>query len=568
MASQQKGLRRGATLNLQHARLVSGLILFTFASLHFLNHALGLVSVEVMELGQRWRIWVWHSLPGTLLLYGALLTHVSAALLRIAGRRTWKMPMWEAAQIILGLLIPILLIRHITVTRGAEGAFGADISYQNVLLLMWPGAAIEQTLLMLLVWLHGCTGIHHWLKPKTWYARWQMPLFGLAVAVPLLATSGWITAARSLVASGMTATVLLRQQLETLAVYIAAGEATFLAALGLVAAWLFWGKTSSRLRSRLVISYADGKTYKVQPGPTLLEISRSIGEPVLSVCGGRARCSTCRTLIIQGADTLAPPEQAELQVLKRVQAPPNVRLACQIRPQADLTVHPLLRGSGTQDSLPAPEGMRWGTEKQIAVMFVDLRGFTALSEGRLPFDVVFILNRYVDTVARVIRRHGGQVDKVMGDGVMALFGINEGLSKGAAAAVETVAALCDELAELNQSLAPQLSTPLRLAVGLHAGPAILGKIGLEAGAPEGGSLTALGDVVNVASRLEGVAKDANVLAAISLDTLEASGIRLPSCDSVQTITVKGRKEGIAVACIADAELLRSAARLPTGSTAA
>jgi adenylate cyclase len=539
-------------------RLVSGLILFTFASLHFLNHALGLVSLEAMEAGQRWRTLLWQSPPGTVVLYGALLVHVSAALWRIAGRRTWKMPVWEAAQITLGLLIPIQLIRHITVTRGAEGAFGTDTSYQNVLVMMWPGAAIEQTLLMLAVWLHGCIGIHHWLKLKPWYPRWQMLLYGLAVAVPLLASSGWITAARGLLAAGKSAAMLPREQLDTLAAYVAAGEAMFFTALALVAAWLFWSQTSSRIARSLTISYAGGKAHRVQPGATLLEISRLTGEPILSVCGGRARCSTCRTQIIEGAGTLLPPEQAELQVLKRIQAPPNVRLACQIRPRADLTVRPLLRGTGAQNGEAAPESLRWGTEKQIAVMFVDLRGFTALSEGRLPFDVVFILNRYVDSVTRVIRSHGGQVDKVMGDGVMALFGLNEGLGKGAASALRAITSLCSELDVLNQSLAPQLNSPLQLAIGLHAGPAILGQIGLEETTSSGGSLTALGDVVNVASRLEGVAKDANVLAAISLDTLEAAGIRLPTCEAVRTVSVKGRRQAVSVACISNAALLHEA----------
>ncbi len=568
MASREFRLLQGSTPALQRIRLVSGLILFTFASLHFLNHALGLVSLEAMEAGQRWRTLLWQSLPGTAVLYGALLVHVSAALWRIAGRRTWKMPVWEAAQILLGLVIPIQLIQHIAVTRGAAEIFDASRNYQNILMLMWPGAAVAQTLLMLAVWLHGCIGIHHWLKLKAWYPRWQMLLYGLAVAVPLLATSGWINAARSLVADGKTATWLRRDQLDTLATYIAAGEAIFFIALALVAAWLFWSQTSSRIARSLTISYAGGKTHRVKPGATLLEISRLTGEPVLSVCGGRARCSTCRTLIIEGGDSLPPPDQAELQVLKRVQAPPNVRLACQIRPHADLTVRPLLRGTGTQIGDAAPENLRWGTEQQIAVMFVDLRGFTALSEGRLPFDVVFILNRYVDSVARVIRSHGGQVDKVMGDGVMALFGLNEGLSKGAASALQSITALCSELDVLNQSLAPQLSSPLELAIGLHAGPAILGQIGLEESAAGGGSLTALGDVVNVASRLEGVAKDANVLAAISLDTLETAGIRLPTCESVRTVSVRGRSQAISVACISNAALLQEALNLTQEGDAA
>ena len=114
-------------------RLGSGLVLFAFALTHFLNHALGLVSVEAMEAAQEVRRGFWRSAPGTILLYGAATVHVALALLKLARRRTWRMPPWEAVQIGLGLAIPILLAAHVAATRDMSETYGLDDGYGSVL---------------------------------------------------------------------------------------------------------------------------------------------------------------------------------------------------------------------------------------------------------------------------------------------------------------------------------------------------------------------------------------------------------------------------------------------------
>ena len=191
-------------------------------------------------------------------------------------------------------------------------------------------------------------------------------------------------------------------------------------------------------------------------------------------------------------------------------------------------------------------------------MFVDLRGFTSLSEGRLPFDVVFILNRYVDSVVRVIRNHNGMIDKVMGDGIMALFGIESTFEQGSRDALQAVVNLAAELKHVNRDLAAQLNGPLRIAVGLHGGPAILGRIGLDGRNGVASGLTALGDVVNVASRLEGVAKEHNATCALSRDILDASGLWLEPLRPFHQVPIRGRKEPLEVACVENLALLQRA----------
>jgi len=190
------------------------------------------------------------------------------------------------------------------------------------------------------------------------------------------------------------------------------------------------------------------------------------------------------------------------------------------------------------------------------VMFIDLRGFTSLSEGKLPFDVVFILNRYVDGVVRIIGKNGGMVDKVMGDGVMALFGVEAPFESGVRAAVATISDLTEELQRVNADLAGHISTPLRVAVGLHGGTAILGRIGLDGKSGVASGLTALGDVVNVASRLEGVSKEENAMAAISSEIIEAAGLQINGNVTRRSVVVRGRQAPLDVICISETDVLR------------
>ena len=152
-------------------RIASGLILFIYAGLHFLNIALGPASLEVMHAAQDWRLAVTRSLPGTVLVYGALIAHAGLALARLAGRRTVRMPFWEAFQIALGLAIPFLLAAHIVFTRAAHELFAVnDRMVYLVALIFGTPDAWWQSALMLIVWTHGCLGLHVWLRTTP---RWR-----------------------------------------------------------------------------------------------------------------------------------------------------------------------------------------------------------------------------------------------------------------------------------------------------------------------------------------------------------------------------------------------------------
>ena len=154
-------------------------------------HALTLRSLEAALAGQVIFKAIWRSLPGTLLLYGALLTHMALAITKIYRRRSLRMPVWEAFQIILGLLIPFWLAVHIIGTRGVHEVFGVDDSYHIQFAAIWPDGAWRQTIMLVLVWLHGCLGLHFWLRIRPWYRQARPWLLATALLLPGLALAGF-----------------------------------------------------------------------------------------------------------------------------------------------------------------------------------------------------------------------------------------------------------------------------------------------------------------------------------------------------------------------------------------
>jgi adenylate cyclase len=498
-------------------RLAAGLTLFVYVTGHLVNHALGLISLGAMEVGLTWALVAWRSLPGTVALYGAFFIHLTLGLWSLYRRRTLRMPLWEATQLLLGLAIPPILLYHMTGTRLTDELLSTTPSYARVLLFLWtldPQAGLRQVLMLLIAWTHGCVGVHFWLRFRPWYARVAQALYALALLVPVLALLGFAAGAREVAAVARAtpgfAQGLLRtprpltaeQRTEPTRVFRLALATYGIALVGVLAA----RGIRSGLRRRggtIRISYPDRREVAVPLGWSVLEASRFGRVPHASVCGGRGRCSTCRVRVLGAVRDLPPPGAEERRVLERLGAPANVRLACQLRPVRDLAVVPLLPAVLAPRDAALQVGARHGREREVAVLFADLRGFTRLAEHKLPFDVVFFLNRYFAAVGSAIADAGGLVNQFTGDGVMALFGVERGGDVACRQALAAAGAMVARVRDLSDALGDELDAPLRLGIGIHVGPAVVGGMGYG----QAFYLTAVGDTVHVAARLEALTKD-------------------------------------------------------------
>ncbi len=546
-------------------RLWSGVTLFVYVFSHLANHAIGLISLPAMEDALAAFSLVWRSMPGSVALYGALVLHLSLVLWSLYRRRTLRLSPTEAVQIAMGVLIVPLGVTHVIGTGGVRLFADLNPSYGYVLLSIWSGGwkeILTQFVFVIVVWTHGCLGLHQLWRLKAQYHRWRDVLFTIAILLPVLALVAFFqrgAEVATLAAADPNWLALLGERTRFPSAEIAAG---FFAAMN----WGLFGhvvivgavfvaralRDVVERRGALVrLRYPNQRQAQGPAGPSILEFSRLAGIPHASVCGGRGRCSTCRVRIGRGFELLAPPSTTEQRVLARIGAPQNVRLACQVHPPAgDYDVSPLLATSAMAQEALSQAAHHHGQEREIAVLFADIRGFTALAEHRLPYDTVFVLNRYFRAVGEAIEAAGGHVDKFIGDGVMALFGLKGDPAAACRMALDAARRMALAIDTLNEGLSGDLDAPLRIGIGLHFGVAIVGDMGYGATR----SLTAIGDSVNTASRLEPMTKEFACELVVSDDLAQRAGIDLSDWPAHE-IAVRGRTRPLVVRAVEDAALL-------------
>jgi adenylate cyclase len=540
-------------------RSVTGLIIGLYVTMHLSNHALGLISVRTQEAVRPWVMALWHSPLGQVLLYGSLITHAAIALIILFRRRHYYMPAWEAIQILLGLMIPYLLLVHIVNTRGTRILTGIDIDYTYEIANLWvdPWTRFRQVALVLLVWGHFALGLHFWWRLHGWYRRAFPAILVALVLVPMAALLGFAEVGmtmtaharsdpqwmRDIKARGVPADPNRAKMRATLKDWV--GPSWF-GAVGLVlviAQIRNWRERHARFK----VSYPDDDVIEAPIGMSVLEVSRMARRAHMSVCGGRARCTTCRVLIAHAAGDLPDPGELEAAALRRIGAPGDVRLACQLRPEVDLMVQPLLHPSlVTTTHHTVSED--FGEEREVTILFVDIRGSTSLAETRLPYDVVFLLNSLFATLAEAVEDSGGYYSNFTGDGLMALFGLDVKKEAGAKAALRCALSMFERLDGLNERLVGELESPLAIGIGIHTGQAIVGRMG----PPKTPIISAVGDSVNTASRLERMTKELSVPLVVSAETLRAAG--LDTTAGLTQVSLRGRVTTMPVSALDKASL--------------
>jgi adenylate cyclase len=550
------------SISLRQVRLVSGVILFAYLVSHFLNHALGNISLEALAAGVAIHVAFWQFLPVTILFYGACVVHTALGIWALYERRQFRWKAIEPLQLALGLSIPMLIIAHVIGIRLGQTLYGHERLYPQILFLYWiwaPWRIPMMLAVMTVAWVHGCIGLYLWLRMRAFFKRAAPFLLAAAVLVPTLSMLGFYQSGRMVIdldseewraetqSPRQIGTREEAQTLERITDFFLFG---YFGLIGIALLARGARAINERRRGMINLSYGNGRTVRVPRGLSVLEASLRNNVPHASVCGGRARCSTCRIRIIGDCHDLPKPSQREAFVLGRVGASdPSIRLACQLRPPSDLSFFQLFlphTSADGHDSHPT----RIGEERYLVSLFVDMRGSTQLAEKRLPFDTVFIVNRFLGAVSQAVLESGGMPNQFVGDGMLALFGLSTSKREACRQALRAAALIAANVEALNKFLEHDLREPIRFGIGINGGEVIVGDIGYR----DHMVFTALGDPVNVAARLQDMTKSLACELVVSDEVRETAGLPEDALPA-QEVAIRGRNEPMVVRTVSEVRTL-------------
>ena len=541
-------------------RLYSGLVIAFFLILHLLNAGLGIISLSVTDAFGMALFNFWSFPLFGALLYGSFIVHVGLMFVGLYRRRSLRMAKWNVLQYVLALALPILLLGHVLATRGAYQYLELVPSYTKVVSVIWsdPQRVLRQYALIGIAWAHMSIGLHYWLRPKKGYSNWVPVLYPLCLIIPLFASAGFLSAGFESLDKFVETRVVYSAKLGPSQTEINLRQ--LLKYVEQVVLWTLGGLLVFTLMSRMlrsvvesrrggfVLTYAStSKLISGRKNQTVLEALREAGVPHAAVCGGRGRCTTCRIRVSDHESPLEPPELLEVRALKRISMEPNVRLACQFKPTQNMTIAPLLPADVSAHAARQSLGVM-GREQQVVCLFVDMRDSTALGEKKLPYDVVFILNQFFLQLDAALRETKGHYATFNGDGLMALYGLNSSLEEGCRDALQGAVEIQRRIKKLNEWLKGELDTPLQIGMGIHCGGAIVGTMG----PPNAPTISAIGDNINIAARLESLSKEYNAQLVISEDVLNNAGIA-DAALPFHTVTVRGREEALNILVVHDPE---------------
>lgn len=546
---------------IRRARMYSGLVIFLYVTVHLVNHSMGLISLEVME-GLRQRVSAFNrNIVVSLTLYGALLVHTLLGFHHLLTRRSFKMSAKDWTQLVTSFALPLVLLPHMFASGYTPRFKDAQTSYKVVLDgMLEDGGIYFMGLFVIFVWVHGIIGITSMIKFHPVYQKYKNAFLVVSWLLPILAVLGAVTASKELATDIENNKIIMEQVYaeanigkELEAELMQTGDmlmVNYLFILLGVTLFVFVLHQVRKAFRKIKITYPNGKEVRVAKGTSILEASREHRIGHVSMCGGRGRCSTCRVRVMSDIETLPPRNGIESLVAERLSLQDNVRLACQLRPTSAVEVRPLVNAPVETLTTEDRETL-CGREEEIVVMFVDLRGFTAISEKLLPYDTVYLLNQYFKIAGEAIVQSGGRIDKFIGDGIMALFTDGSGVEENSKNALLAAGKLAEGIKELSTETSSDFGSDLKFGIGIHAGTSVVGAMGYGENITD----TAIGDCVNVASRLEQLTKEEECQLIITSDLYQRSGLSLKASYE-KNVTVKGKSDAFKISAFKDASTIQ------------
>jgi adenylate cyclase len=251
----------------------------------------------------------------------------------------------------------------------------------------------------------------------------------------------------------------------------------------------------------------DNKTIETPSQGTILAASLKADINHMHVCGGNARCSTCRVDVTEGLENCLPRNEKETLLGDKLRFPPNIRLACQTTICGDISIRrPVVDEVDVKiisKQVGDKSGTKLGQEKDLAILFTDIVNYTQFAEAFPAYDVVHVLNRYYHAMNEIVEAQNGVISDVAGDGILALFGVMEDTENAAWDAVQAVRKMNAALTSFNEYLNQMYDWSFGIRAGINFGKVIVGNF--DTGMMK--KVAAIGDAVNMASRIETANKE-------------------------------------------------------------
>ena len=275
---------------------------------------------------------------------------------------------------------------------------------------------------------------------------------------------------------------------------------------------------------------------------TLLDVSIAHKITHWHECGGNGRCTTCRVRILDGASHLSAPTRREAELAQARGWDPTIRLACQTSASGDVTLERIVLSEATASQLRAETvGREAGAERQLAILFCDMRDFTALADSNSAFDVVHILNRFFEALGDPILLNGGIISHYVGDQICGLFGLDDAdPARICSGAIRAAFGMVEAIDGLNEELARSFGIRIRIGIGVHFGNAIVGDVGH----PTLRRFTIIGDDVNTASRIESMTKELGATILVSRAVAERLAEGSLSVTATKMARLRGKRNDI------------------------
>jgi adenylate cyclase len=527
-------------------RMISGIVMLCYLASHLANHALGLVSLNAAEMVLSGAVQFWANPLVTVILYGAAAVHVALAIMSVYERRTFRLPPLELLRIALGLWLPVMLIGHAVTARLEHELVGAPSTYARVISGLWARDGEWQHMGLLAPgWLHGCLGLNFAFGRRPFWRRYRFVLLSVALLLPVLSALGFVEMGRELDRQHHLYATVPPEARPEIATWRAGLLWGYLGLIGLAFVGRATRNTVENRQGNLVTLTYPNQVVRIPRGWSVLEASHAFHIAHLSSCGGHARCSTCRVKILDGGEACSPPGPEELATLERINAEPDTRLACQLRPRQDISVVPLMRLDGPviRQTATATEA-----DRNVVILLCEFCNRSALERDHLPHDVLFVFTRYAETACRAVHDTGGIVSYVGHDNICAIFGLHDNPLRACRQALAAAWHIGRTLDDLNDGLDQRWGCHANIVVSVHAGFAALSYIGQGVE-----TVTAAGPAMETVEALGAHARQANKAFAISKTVFDSAEYgHLPEDARTFSLT-KGDQaiQGFAFDCISD-----------------